>query len=211
MVKNTTITLAAMSLLACNPVELFSGEPKDHYYLVGKAHRNAGPYVWDTEISLSDPSAVDQIAYVRSADASIDKNKALGQIREASEYITASLNELGQNDCVDESIVKVYFVPKKTLNDPKKMAFVTEESAFEENEFFGLNVSPTVLFSLVLSASFLVVSFLSPILSGIADYTGSKKKYLNSHKKYDVLKTSYLHHCKILYCRLEYCSLHLKN
>jgi len=45
-------------------------------------------------------------------------------------------------------------------------------------DFFGLNVSPTVLFSLVLSASFLVVSFLSPILSGIADYTGSKKKYL---------------------------------
>ena len=45
-------------------------------------------------------------------------------------------------------------------------------------EFFGVNASPTVIFSLVLSASFLVVSFLSPILSGIADYTGSKKKYL---------------------------------
>lgn len=143
MVKNTTITLAAMSLLACNPVEFFSGEPEDHYYLVGKAHRNAGPYVWDTEISLSDPSAVDQITYVRSADASVDKSKALRQIREASEYITTSLNELGQNDCVDESIVKVYFVPKKTLNDPKKMAFVTEESAFEENEFFGLTTMMT--------------------------------------------------------------------
>lgn len=45
-------------------------------------------------------------------------------------------------------------------------------------DFFGLNVSPSVLYSLVISFSFLVVSFFSPLLSGIADYTGSKKKFL---------------------------------
>ena len=44
--------------------------------------------------------------------------------------------------------------------------------------FFGVEISSTVLYSFVLSASFLVVSFLSPFLSGIADYTGSKKKFL---------------------------------
>jgi UMF1 family MFS transporter len=44
--------------------------------------------------------------------------------------------------------------------------------------FFGIELSSTVLYSFVLSASFLVVSFLSPFLSGIADYTGSKKKFL---------------------------------
>lgn len=44
--------------------------------------------------------------------------------------------------------------------------------------FFGWEVSSSVLFSFVLSASFLVVSFLSPLLSGVADYTGSKKKFL---------------------------------
>lgn len=45
-------------------------------------------------------------------------------------------------------------------------------------DFWGLQVSPSVLYSVVLSVSFLIVAFLSPILSGVADYTGSKKKYL---------------------------------
>jgi UMF1 family MFS transporter len=45
-------------------------------------------------------------------------------------------------------------------------------------DFFGFELSSSVLYSFVLSASFLVVSFLSPILSGVADYTGSKKKFL---------------------------------
>lgn len=44
--------------------------------------------------------------------------------------------------------------------------------------FFGAELSSSVLYSFVLSASFLVVSFLSPLLSGVADYTGSKKKFL---------------------------------
>ena len=44
--------------------------------------------------------------------------------------------------------------------------------------FFGMEFSNSVLLSYVLSASFLVVSFLSPLLSGIADYTGRKKKFL---------------------------------
>jgi len=45
-------------------------------------------------------------------------------------------------------------------------------------DFFGFEFSSSVLFSFILSASFLVVSFLSPLLSGVADYTGSKKKFL---------------------------------
>jgi UMF1 family MFS transporter len=45
-------------------------------------------------------------------------------------------------------------------------------------DFFGYNVSPSVLYSLIISVSFLFVSFLSPILSGIADYTGNKKAFL---------------------------------
>jgi UMF1 family MFS transporter len=44
--------------------------------------------------------------------------------------------------------------------------------------FFGYNVSPSVIYSMVLSISFLIVSLLSPILSGIADYTGNKKRFL---------------------------------
>ncbi|ASS48608.1 MAG: hypothetical protein A3D31_07370 [Candidatus Fluviicola riflensis] len=44
--------------------------------------------------------------------------------------------------------------------------------------FFGLEVSNSALMSFVLSASFLLVSFLSPLLSGIADYRGNKKRFL---------------------------------
>ena len=44
--------------------------------------------------------------------------------------------------------------------------------------FFGYDVSPSVIYSLVLSVGFLCISFLSPLLSGIADYTGTKKKFM---------------------------------
>ncbi len=45
-------------------------------------------------------------------------------------------------------------------------------------DFFGNQISSSVLFSYVLSASFLVVAILSPILSGVADYSGNKKRFL---------------------------------
>lgn len=45
-------------------------------------------------------------------------------------------------------------------------------------EFFNYELSGTVLFSYVVSASLLVVALLSPILSGIADYAGNKKSFL---------------------------------
>ncbi|MEE3999073.1 MFS transporter [Tenacibaculum sp. FZY0031] len=45
--------------------------------------------------------------------------------------------------------------------------------------FLGMNWEhPDSLYSYALSFSFLVVAFISPILSGIADYTGSKKKFM---------------------------------
>ncbi len=44
--------------------------------------------------------------------------------------------------------------------------------------FFGFEMSSSVLYSYVLAASFLVVSVLSPILSGIADYSGKKKFFM---------------------------------
>jgi UMF1 family MFS transporter len=45
-------------------------------------------------------------------------------------------------------------------------------------DFFGISVSSSIIYSLVLSFSFLIVAFMSPLLSGIADYTGTKKKFL---------------------------------
>ena len=45
-------------------------------------------------------------------------------------------------------------------------------------EFFGYTLSNSVLFSYVLAVSFLLVSILSPILSGIADVSGNKKRFM---------------------------------
>ncbi|WP_343605107.1 MFS transporter [Fluviicola sp.] len=45
-------------------------------------------------------------------------------------------------------------------------------------DFMGMHIPNSALMSFVLSASFLVVSFSSPFLSGIADYRGNKKRFL---------------------------------
>jgi len=44
--------------------------------------------------------------------------------------------------------------------------------------FLGTSFHNTTLLSYSLSFSFLIVAFLSPILSGIADYTGNKKRFM---------------------------------
>jgi MFS transporter, UMF1 family len=45
-------------------------------------------------------------------------------------------------------------------------------------EVFGITFSNTALISFITSFAFLVVAIISPILSGIADYIGNKKKFL---------------------------------
>jgi UMF1 family MFS transporter len=44
--------------------------------------------------------------------------------------------------------------------------------------FFGMQVKNSVLYSYAISFSFLVIVFLSPVLSGIADYSGRKKRFM---------------------------------
>ena len=44
--------------------------------------------------------------------------------------------------------------------------------------FLGTSWNPTTLYDYTLAFSFLLVAFMSPILSGIADYTGNKLKFL---------------------------------
>jgi len=45
-------------------------------------------------------------------------------------------------------------------------------------EFFGNTFINTELYSYVVAASFIIVSLISPLLSGIADYTGMKKRFM---------------------------------
>ena len=44
--------------------------------------------------------------------------------------------------------------------------------------FLGFNWNPTTLYDYTLSLSFLIVALISPLLSGIADYTGNKLRFL---------------------------------
>jgi UMF1 family MFS transporter len=45
-------------------------------------------------------------------------------------------------------------------------------------EFFGASFKNTQLYSYVISVSFIIVAFISPILSGVADYSDNKKSFL---------------------------------
>ncbi len=44
--------------------------------------------------------------------------------------------------------------------------------------FFGVSIDSSVLFTYAVSFSFLIIVFISPILSGIADYAGTKKRFM---------------------------------
>lgn len=45
-------------------------------------------------------------------------------------------------------------------------------------QFFGIRVVNSVLYSYAISFSFLVIVFLAPVLSGIADFSGRKKRFM---------------------------------
>ena len=53
-----------------------------------------------------------------------------------------------------------------------------EAKTEETIDFLGHNFVNTELYSYVIALSYIIVAFLSPMLSGIADYSGSKKSYM---------------------------------
>ena len=54
----------------------------------------------------------------------------------------------------------------------------TSDSGSYITSFFGIEIVNSVLYSYSLSFSFLILTFIQPILSGIADYSGNKKLFL---------------------------------
>ncbi len=55
---------------------------------------------------------------------------------------------------------------------------VTNRNGNDTLYFLGMSFKNTELYSYALALSFLIVAFLSPILSAIADYSGNKKKFM---------------------------------
>jgi len=70
-----------------------------------------------------------------------------------------------------ENVTQDHYLKKigqEVLNDHQRVMI----------DFLGLQISNATLYSYILSISFLVVAFSSPILSGIADFTGNKIRFL---------------------------------
>jgi len=57
-------------------------------------------------------------------------------------------------------------------------AVTTASDGSDQVSFFGLQVANSVLYSWALSASFLLIAPLLPLLSGMADYSGNKKTFM---------------------------------
>lgn len=55
---------------------------------------------------------------------------------------------------------------------------VTSSDNSDIISFLGLNFTNTALYSYALSFSYLLISLFSPLLSGIADYSGNKKRFM---------------------------------
>ncbi len=72
----------------------------------------------------------------------------------------------------------VYSLVISTAVFPIYFSSVTEN--YETVSFLGTNWNPITLYDYALSLSFLIVALSSPILSGIADYTGNKLKFLKA-------------------------------
>ena len=56
------------------------------------------------------------------------------------------------------------------------------KSGLETISVFGSQIRSTPLITYTTAAAFLIVAFLSPLLSGIADYVGNKKNFTNVQK-----------------------------
>ncbi len=71
----------------------------------------------------------------------------------------------------------VYSLVISTAVFPIYYETVTETDSGLVN-FLGFEVNNTSLYTYALSISFLIVAFISPLLSGIADYVGNKRTYM---------------------------------
>lgn len=87
------------------------------------------------------------------------------------------------NLVISSAIFPLFFAGVTTLAYKTRVGKSLTDSVRPEevtSMFFGMEISSSVLYSYVLSASFLVVAILSPLLSGIADYSGKKKMFLRT-------------------------------
>lgn len=109
----------------------------------------------------------------------------------------------------------VYPLVISTAIFPIYFETVTSNIGLGENHdevmFFGMQIKNTVLYSYVVAASFVMVCFLSPILSGVADYSGSKKRFLQFFCYLGAISTATLYFFNPEYMELSMLSIFLAS
>lgn len=82
--------------------------------------------------------------------------------------------------CMYDWANSVYSLTITTAVFPSYFISVTSKTGQEGSlvDFFGFQISNSVLYSYHLSFAFLLVALMNPFLSAIADYKGSKKKFM---------------------------------
>lgn len=80
------------------------------------------------------------------------------------------------NLTVTSAIFPVYYIAATSAPAPDGYGKNTEGQTMVD--FLGLSFDNQVLYSYAISASFLMVALLAPFLSGIADYSGQKKRFM---------------------------------
>lgn len=75
--------------------------------------------------------------------------------------------------CIATAIFPPYYEALTSIRDDKSNEVIADTVSF-----FGWHLKNTVIYEYGLSAAFLIIAFLAPLLSGIADYTGNKKSFM---------------------------------
>src|ERR1043166_8074031 len=74
---------------------------------------------------------------------------------------------------INSAIFPTFYEIKTTVHDKDTGAVITDMV-----NVFGVQMKNSVFYSLIVSISLVIVCFTAPVLSGIADYSGNKKKFL---------------------------------
>jgi UMF1 family MFS transporter len=88
-------------------------------------------------------------------------------------WATYDLANSVYNLVITATLFPIYYKAVTTTKDP-----VTEKEISNMVTFLGLHIKNTTLYDFAIAFAFLVVAFLSPLLSGVADYGGSKKRFM---------------------------------
>lgn len=107
---------------------------------------------------------------------------------------------------ISTAIFPIFYSKQTSVINEENCEIITDQVSF-----FGAQLTNTVLYSWVVAASFIFVIILSPLLSGVADYAGSKKRFLQFFCYLGALSTASLYFFNPEHLELSMLSLFLAS